>query len=150
MRQEPGRDTPGFVARWWLCLYGHELDQTTSPIEAGLAWTVQKRRRKAKDFPGATRILRELKDGPARTRVGIAIKEKAPARDGVEIHKDGRKIGIVTSGGFSPTLNVPISMGYVETQFSAPGTPIDLIVRGQARAAEIAPLPFVPHRYAKD
>ena len=133
-----------------LCLYGHELDQTTSPIEAGLAWTVQKRRRKAKDFPGATRILRELKDGPARTRVGIAIKEKAPARDGVEIHKDGRKIGIVTSGGFSPTLNVPISMGYVETQFAAPDTPIDLIVRGQARAAEIAPLPFVPHRYSKD
>jgi aminomethyltransferase len=132
-----------------LCLYGHELDRTTSPIEAGLAWTIQKRRRKAKDFPGAARILRELKEGPARTRVGVAIKEKAPAREGVEIFKDGRRIGAVTSGGFSPTLNAPISMGYVETQFSAPGTAIDLIVRGQARAAEIAPLPFVPHRYAK-
>jgi aminomethyltransferase len=133
-----------------LCLYGHELDQTISPIEAGLAWTIQKRRRKAADFPGAKRILGELKSGPTRTRVGIAIKEKAPARDGVEIFKDGRKIGIVTSGGFSPTLNVPISMGYVETQFAAPGTPIDLMVRGSARAAEIAPLPFVPHRYSKD
>ena len=133
-----------------LCLYGHELDQTISPIEAGLAWTINKRRRKAGDFPGAKRILRELKDGPARTRVGIAIKTKAPARDGVEIFKDGRKIGIVTSGGFSPTLNVPISMGYVETQFAAPGTAIDLMVRGSARAAEIVTLPFVPTRYAKD
>jgi aminomethyltransferase len=132
-----------------LCLYGHELDQTISPIEADLGWTIQKSRRKAADFPGATRILRELKDGPARKRVGVRINDRAPARDGTEIFKDGRKIGIVTSGGFSPTLNAPISMGYVETAFAAPGTPIDLMVRGTARAAEIAPLPFVPHRYVK-
>jgi aminomethyltransferase len=132
-----------------LCLYGHELDQTISPIEADLAWTIQKTRRKAADFPGAKRILRELKDGPSRKRVGLAVKDRAPARDGTEIFKDGRKIGIVTSGGFSPTLNAPTSMGYVEPQFAAPGTAVDLMVRGTARAGEIAPLPFVPHRYVK-
>jgi aminomethyltransferase len=130
-----------------LCLYGHELDTTTSPIEADLAWTIQKRRREAADFPGAARVLSELKNGASRKRVGIRPKDRAPARDGVEIQKDGRSIGIVTSGGFSPTLNAPISMGYVETQFAGVGAEIDLIVRGQPRAAEIVALPFVPHRY---
>lgn len=132
-----------------LCLYGHDLDETISPIEAGLAWTIQKRRREAGDFPGADRILRELKDKPARKRVGLKPLERAPAREGVEIHADGKKIGAVTSGGFSPTLNAPISMGYVETAFAQPGTLVDLIVRGQARPAEIVSLPFVPHRYAR-
>ncbi|MES1199953.1 MAG: glycine cleavage system aminomethyltransferase GcvT, partial [Pseudomonadota bacterium] len=108
-----------------LCLYGHDLDPTTSPIEADLAWTIQKRRREAGDFPGGARIQRELKEGPARKRVGLRPKDRAPARDGVEIFKDGRKVGVVTSGGFSPTLNAPISMGYVETQFAEPGTALD-------------------------
>jgi len=130
-----------------LCLYGHDLDPTTSPIEADLAWTIQKRRREAGDFPGGARIQHELKEGISRKRVGIRPKDRAPARDGVEIFKDGRKIGVVTSGGFSPTLNAPISMGYVETAFAAPGTPVDLMVRGSPRAAEIVELPFVPHRY---
>lgn len=132
-----------------LCLYGHELDPEISPIEADLAWIIQKRRRMAADFPGAARILKELSDGPARKRVGIRPLERAPARDGVEIQKDGRTVGIVTSGGFSPVLNAPVSMGYVETALAAPGTRIDLMVRGQARAAEIVTLPFVPHRYRK-
>jgi aminomethyltransferase len=132
-----------------LCLYGHDLDPTISPIEAGLAWTIQKRRREAADFPGADRILHELRDGPVRKRVGIRPRDRAPAREGVEIHKDGRRIGAVTSGGFSPTLNAPISMGYVETAFSAPGTSLELMVRGQPRPAEIVPLPFVPHRYVR-
>ncbi|MGE0828297.1 MAG: glycine cleavage system aminomethyltransferase GcvT [Hyphomonadaceae bacterium] len=132
-----------------LCLYGHDLDPTTSPIEAGLAWTIQKSRRDAADFPGSTRILREMKEKPARKRVGIRPKDKAPAREGVEIFAGEKKIGIVTSGGFSPILNAPISMGYVETEFSKPGTELDLLVRGQKRAAEIVPLPFVPHRYAR-
>jgi aminomethyltransferase len=130
-----------------LCLYGHDLDPETSPIEADLAWTIQKRRREAADFPGAARIVRELKDGPSKKRVGLALKDRAPAREGVEIYKDGKKIGIVTSGGFSPTKNAPISMGYVESAFAAPGTPVDLMVRGQARAAEVVALPFVPHAY---
>jgi len=132
-----------------LCLYGHELDPTISPIEAGLAWTIQKARRERGDFPGAARILRELKMGVARKRIGLRPLERAPARDGVEIFVDGRNIGIVTSGGFSPTLNAPISMGYVEAAFAKPGTRVDLMVRGQPRPAEIVSLPFVPHQYAR-
>jgi aminomethyltransferase len=130
-----------------LCLYGHDLDATTSPIEADLAWTFQKRRREAGDFPGAARIKRELDLGPSRKRVGIRPNGSAPAREGVEIFKDGKKIGIVTSGGFSPILNGPISIGYVAAEFSAPGTGIDLLIRGQPRPATITPLPFVPHNY---
>ncbi|MGE3303063.1 MAG: glycine cleavage system aminomethyltransferase GcvT [Hyphomonadaceae bacterium] len=132
-----------------LCLYGHELDATISPIEADLTWTIQKSRRAAADFPGAPRILEELKNGPARKRVGIRPSDRAPARDGTEIQSGGRRIGVVTSGGFSPTLNAPISMGYVEAAFAAPGTPVELIVRGQPRAGEIVRLPFTPHRYFK-
>ena len=132
-----------------LCLYGHELDPGTSPIEADLAWIIQKRRREAKDFPGAMHITRHLTDGPPKKRVGLKPKDRAPARDGVEIHKDGRMIGMVSSGGFSPTLNAPISMGYVEAKFAAPGTIVDLMVRGQPRAAEVTPLPFVPHQYRR-
>jgi aminomethyltransferase len=132
-----------------LCLYGHDLDPTTSPIEADLAWTIQKRRREAKDFPGAKRILREYELGAPRKRVGIRPNDRAPAREGVEIFKDGKKVGVVTSGGFSPILNGPISMGYVETAFSEPGTGLELMIRGQARAATVVPLPFVPHRYVR-
>jgi aminomethyltransferase len=132
-----------------LCLYGHELDETISPIEADLTWIIQKRRRTAGDFPGAQRILAELADGPARKRVGLRPLERAPAREGVEIMKDGRKVGVVTSGGFSPILNAPVSMGYVETAFAVPGTRVDLMVRGQARPADVVALPFVPHRYRK-
>jgi len=130
-----------------LCLYGHDLDPTTSPIEADLAWTIQKRRREAKDFPGAKRILREYELGAARKRVGIRPNDRAPAREGVEIFKDGKKVGVVTSGGFSPVLNAPISMGYVDAQFAEPGTGLELMIRGQARPATVTPLPFVPHRY---
>lgn len=132
-----------------LCLYGHELGETISPIEADLAWTIQKRRRAAGDFPGAKRILAEFAEGAKIKRVGIRPADRAPARDNTEIQLNGHKIGVVTSGGFSPTLNAPISMGYVEAPYAAPGTKIDLIVRGQARAAEIVALPFVPHRYFK-
>jgi aminomethyltransferase len=132
-----------------LCLYGHDLDPTISPIEADLGWTIQKRRREAKDFPGAKRILREQELGTARKRVGIRPNDRAPAREGVEIFKDGRKIGVVTSGGFSPILNGPISMGYVETAFAEPGTGVELMIRGHARPATIVPLPFVPHRYVR-
>ena len=130
-----------------LCLYGHDLDPTTSPIEADLTWTIQKRRREAKDFPGAKRILREYELGAARKRVGIRPNDRAPAREGVEIMKDGKTIGVVTSGGFSPILNGPISMGYVETEHSEPGHVVDLMIRGVPRSATIVPLPFVPHKY---
>jgi len=132
-----------------LCLYGHDLDPTTSPIEADLAWTIQKRRREAKDFPGAERIMREHAEGAPRKRVGIRPNDRAPAREGVEIHKDGKKIGVVTSGGFSPVLNAPISMGYVDAAFAEPGAGLDLMIRGQARPATVVPLPFVPHNYVR-
>ncbi len=132
-----------------LCLYGHDLDPTTSPIEADLAWTIQKRRREAADFPGAKRILREYDLGAKRKRVGIRPNDRAPAREGVEIVKDGKSIGVITSGGFSPILNGPISMGYVEAAHAEPGHVIDLMVRGVPRPATIVPLPFVPHRYVR-
>lgn len=132
-----------------LCLYGHDLDPTTSPIEADLAWTIQKRRREAKDFPGAKRILREHELGVDRKRVGIRPNDRAPAREGVEIYKDGKQIGVVTSGGFSPVLNGPISMGYVQSAHAEPGHVVDLMIRGTPRSATIVPLPFVPHNYVR-
>jgi aminomethyltransferase len=133
-----------------LCLYGHDLTQDISPVEADLSWIIQKRRRQLADFPGAERILRELKEGPKRRRVGLRPKDRAPAREGVDIRSEGRAVGVVTSGGFSPVLNAPISMGYVETALARPGAILDLVVRGQPRPAEVVALPFVPHRYKKD
>lgn len=132
-----------------LCLYGHDIDTTTSPVEAGLVWSMQKRRREEGGFPGADRIQRELKDGTARTRVGILPEGRAPAREGTEIHAGGRKVGTVTSGGFGPTLNGPLAMGYIESAFAAPGTDVSLIVRGNALPAKIAVMPFVPNRYVR-
>ncbi|MBV9741300.1 MAG: glycine cleavage system aminomethyltransferase GcvT [Hyphomicrobiales bacterium] len=131
-----------------LCLYGHDIDTTTSPVEAALAWSVQKRRREEGGFPGAERLKRELAQGTSRKRVGILPDGKAPAREGTEIQaKDGRKIGTVTSGGFGPTLGGPLAMGYVEVGFAAIGTEIDLLVRGKTLPAKVASMPFVPNRY---
>ncbi|NNU80954.1 glycine cleavage system aminomethyltransferase GcvT [Halovulum dunhuangense] len=133
-----------------LCLYGNDIDATTSPIEAGLGWAIQKRRREEGGFPGAGRILREIADGPARKLVGLRPEGRAPARAGTEVaDADGRIIGHVTSGGFGPTLGGPVSMGYVETGHAAPGTPISLIVRGKALPGHVASLPFVPHTYKR-
>ncbi|MBV9750911.1 MAG: glycine cleavage system aminomethyltransferase GcvT [Hyphomicrobiales bacterium] len=131
-----------------LCLYGHDIDTTTSPVEAALTWSVQKRRREEGGFPGAERVKRELADGASRKRVGLLPDGKAPAREGTEIQaKDGRKIGTVTSGGFGPSLGGPLAMGYVETPFAAVGTELTLLVRGKALPAKVAPMPFVPNRY---
>jgi aminomethyltransferase len=131
-----------------LCLYGHDIDTTTSPIEAGLAWSIQKRRRAEGGFPGAARIQAELANGPARKRVGIRPEGRAPAREGTEIlSAAGEKIGVVTSGGFGPTLNAPIAMGYVAATHSAPGTPLQLMVRGKPLAASVVAMPFVPNRF---
>ncbi|MET0605834.1 MAG: glycine cleavage system aminomethyltransferase GcvT [Beijerinckiaceae bacterium] len=132
-----------------LCLYGHDIDTTTSPVEAGLVWSMQKRRREAGGFPGAERIQRELREGPRRTRVGFRFEGRAPAREGAEIHAGGRSIGLVTSGGFAPTLNAPIAMGYVESGFAKTGAAIDIIVRDKPLAATISPMPFAPHRYKR-
>jgi aminomethyltransferase len=131
-----------------LCLHGHDIDTSTSPVEAGLAWSIQKRRRQEGGFPGAERIQRELADGPARRRVGLELAGKAPAREGAEVSaRDGGPIGRVTSGGFAPSLGRPIAMAYVERDFAAPGTEINIIVRGTPLAARVTQMPFVPHRY---
>ncbi len=128
-----------------LCLYGHDIDTTTSPIEGGLAWSIQKRRRVEGGFPGWARIARELEEGPTRIRVGLLIGGRQPAREGAEIAtKDGTIVGRVTSGGFGPTVEGPIAMGYVPLTLSMPGTDLDLIVRGKALAARVVALPFVP------
>ena len=131
-----------------LCLYGHDIDETTTPIEAGLAWTIGKRRRAEGGFPGAAIILRQLADGPARRRVGIRPDGRAPAREGTPVvDPDGASVGQVTSGGFGPSVNAPIAMGYVAAGHSAEGTALAVVVRDVARPAHVAPLPFVPTRY---
>lgn len=133
-----------------LCLYGHDIDTTTSPIEAGLNWSLQKRRREEGGFPGAARIQRELAEGTSRVRVGLLPEGRAPAREGTEIATpEGEVIGTVTSGGFGPTLNGPCAMGYVAKAHSAPGTKLNLIVRGKPLPAVVAPMPFVPHHYKR-
>ena len=133
-----------------LCLYGHDIDTTTSPIEAGLQWSIQKRRRIEGGFPGAARVQRELKDGPSRLRVGIKPEGRAPAREGTEIMSEpGEKLGVITSGGFGPSVNGPIAMGYVSAKFSSVGTKLLLLVRGKPLPASVVALPFQPHRYAR-
>lgn len=133
-----------------MCLYGHDIDTRVSPVGASLAWTVSKARRERADFPGAARILAELKTGAPSRRVGIRPLGRAPAREGTEIQDaEGRSIGVVTSGGFGPTVNGPVAMGYVAASHAKAGTPLNLIVRGKALEAEVATLPFVPHRYKR-
>ncbi len=133
-----------------LCLYGHDIDTTTSPVEAALNWSIQKRRREEGGFPGAARIQREFAEKPARIRVGLLPEGRAPAREGAEIATaDGTIVGKVTSGGFGPTLNGPCAMGYVAREHSASGTKLDLIVRGKPLPATVAAMPFVPNRYKR-
>ncbi len=132
-----------------LPLYGHDLAETISPVEAGLNFALSKRRRLAADFPGAARVLRELDGDLSRVRVGLKVTG-APAREGAEIaDASGAIVGRVTSGGFSPTLSAPIALGFVPPALSAVGTPLNVIVRGRSQPAEVAGLPFVPHRYAR-
>jgi aminomethyltransferase len=129
-----------------LCLYGHDIDETRNPAEASLMWSIGKRRKEAKDFPGAATTM----GATAIKRVGILPEGRAPAREGAEIaDKSGRIIGKITSGGFGPSLNAPVAMGYVETAFAAIGTPVDLMVRGKPLPAAIAPMPFVPNNYRR-
>lgn len=132
-----------------LCLYGHDMDATRDPVEADLAWVMQKARRERADFPGAERIMKAYNEGPAEKRVGIQPLERAPAREGTEIHINGERVGVVTSGGFGPSVDRPIAMGYVRNDLTAPGTKIDLMVRGKARAAEVCALPFVQPNYKR-
>jgi aminomethyltransferase len=131
-----------------LCLYGHDIDATTTPIEAGLAWTIQKRRREAGDFPGAATILGQIRDGPMRRRVGLRPDGRQPAREGTAItDPSGAQAGTVTSGGFGPTVNGPVAMGYIRADLAVAGSDVHLTVRGKGLPAKVAPMPFAPHRF---
>ncbi len=130
-----------------LPLYGHDLDETVSPIEADLGFAVSKRRREAADFPGAARILAERDGRLTRKRVALIV-EGAPAREGAEIlGADGTPLGVVTSGGFAPTLGKAIALGFVPPALAVPGTNLQVSVRGRAQPAQVVATPFVPHRY---
>ncbi|HEY4345033.1 MAG TPA: glycine cleavage system aminomethyltransferase GcvT [Parvibaculum sp.] len=131
-----------------LCLYGHDIDETTTPIEGALGWTIPKRRREEANFPGAKIIMGHIANGVTRKRVGILPEGKAPARDHTEIvDASGKTIGEITSGSYGPTVGGPIAMGYVETAFSKTGTDVELMVRGKGRPAKIVAMPFVEKRF---
>ena len=134
-----------------LCLYGNDIDETTTPVEAGLSWTIGKRRRGEGGFIGADVILRQLADGAPRRLVGLLPEGRAPARAHAEIlGANGERIGAVTSGGFGPTVGGPVAMGYVARGADAPDGAVAVMVRDKAVPARIARLPFVPHRYVKN
>jgi aminomethyltransferase len=129
-----------------LCLYGHDIDTTTSPIEAGLLWSIGKRRRAEGGFPGAETVQKQIAEGATRKRVGILPDGRAPAREGTLIldADGGTEIGQITSGGFGPTVGGPVAMGYVPIDYAKPGTPVFLSVRGKSLPATITKMPFVP------
>ena len=139
-----------------LCLYGHDIDTTTTPVEAGLKWAIQKVRRKGGDraggFPGAERILAELEGGPARLRVGLRPDGRAPMREGTALFASedaAEPLGAVTSGGFGPSVGGPIAMGYVPVDHAAPGTRLFGELRGKRLPVEVVPMPFQPTTYRK-
>jgi aminomethyltransferase len=139
-----------------LCLYGHDIDQTTTPVEAALEWSVQKTRRsggaRAGGFPGADRILAQFDNGAARRRVGLRAEGRAPVREGATLFADavsGEAIGTVTSGGFGPTLNAPVAMGYLPAALAEVGTQVFADVRGQRLPLRVAAMPFVPNTYKR-
>jgi aminomethyltransferase len=133
-----------------LCLYGNDIDETTTPIEANLAWTLGKRRRQALDFPGGAVIGRQLSEGAERLRVGVRPDGRAPARAGtVIVDAHGEAAGQITSGTFSPSLGLPISMGYVRRDLAADSTELGLMIRGARHPARVAPMPFVPHGFIR-
>lgn len=133
-----------------LCLYGHDIDEVTTPVEAGLSWTVGKRRRETADFPGAAIILKQIADGPSRRRVGLLPEGRAPVREGAPIQDAaGDGLGMVTSGGFAPGLERPIAMGYVAADHAEAGTSVTIELRGRSVAAEVAAMPFVKPNYKR-
>jgi aminomethyltransferase len=135
-----------------LCLYGHDIDSRTTPVEAGLIWALSKARRRGGARPGgyfgAEAVMAQLENGVARQRVGIRPEGRAPLREGAElVDEDGRTLGRVTSGGYGPTVGAPVAMGYVETAKALPGTKLGAMLRGKVQPVEVVRLPFVPQRY---
>jgi aminomethyltransferase len=139
-----------------LCLYGHDIDTTTTPVEAALQWSIQKSRRsggaRAGGFPGADRILAELKDGAPRVRVGLQPEGRAPVREGAKLfiaQDDATPAGMVSSGGFGPSIAAPVAMGYLPAAHAAVGGVVFAELRGQRLPLRVAPLPFVPNTYKR-
>lgn len=131
-----------------LPLYGHDLDRKTTPVMAGLTFAIQKRRRAEGGFPGAQRILAEIEEGPIEKRVGFDVEGRQPVREGaLVLDGEGNEVGKITSGGFSPSLQRPIAMGYVAAGLAGPGTGLKLEQRGKLFDGSVAAMPFVPHRY---
>ena len=152
----PGVEPAGLGARdtlrleAGLCLYGQDIDRSTTPVEAGLGWTIGRRRRAEGGFPGADIILDQLAGGAPRRRVGIRPDGRAPARAHTTIREvGGEAIGEITSGGFGPSVGGPVAMGYVDAAAGDAGRAVEVVVRARPRPARIAALPFVPHRYFK-
>ncbi len=133
-----------------LCLYGQDIDELTTPVEAGLGWSIPERRRASADFPGAAVLADQFANGPTRRRVGLRLDGRAPARALSEIvAEDGTLAGTITSGTMSPSLNAPIAMGYVRCALAEPQTRLQLRVRGRTLDATVVPMPFVPHTYVR-
>jgi aminomethyltransferase len=133
-----------------LPLYGHDLDEEITPVEADLTFAISKRRKAEGGFAGAARILAELGQGPIRCRVGLAVEGRQPVREGaMVVDAEGNEVGKVTSGGFSPILEAPIAMAYVPTASAEPGSSVTLAQRGKLYQAKVVPMPFVPHRYIR-
>ena len=131
-----------------LPLYGHDLDRRTTPVMAGLTFAINKRRRAEGGFPGAMRIIAELENGPPQLRAGFEVDGRQPVREGaLVLDGEGNEVGRITSGGFSPSLQRPIAMGYVATPLAEPGTALKLEQRSKLFDARVVPMPFVPHRY---
>lgn len=130
-----------------LPLYGHDLTPAHSPVDADLLFAVNKRRRSEGGFIGADRVLKDLADGTAQVRVGLSLDGRQAAREGAEVYAGGQKVGVLTSGGFSPTLQRPIAMAYVDRVHAAIGTALEVDVRGKRLPATVTAMPFVPHRY---
>jgi len=139
-----------------LCLYGHDIDGTTTPVESALEWSIQKSRRaggaRAGGFPGADTVLRQLDGGAPRRRVGLRAEGRAPVRENAPLYADAtstEQIGTVTSGGFGPSLNAPVAMGYLPTAHAVEGAAVFAAVRGQRLPLRVSPMPFVPHAYKR-
>jgi aminomethyltransferase len=130
-----------------LPLYGHDMDPSTDPVEANASFAISKRRRAEGGFNGAERILKALADGPARKLVGFTVEGKMPVREGAPIFAGENHIGVMTSGGFAPSINAPIAMGYVAAAYSALGTALEAEVRGKRVPVTVAAMPFIPHNY---
>lgn len=130
-----------------LPLYGHDLTRAIDPVSADLTFALSRRRRENGGFPGADRIAALLRDGSPTKRVGLSVEGRLPAREGATVTADGNSVGKVTSGGFSPTLGHPIAMAQIDSQYAAPGTRLEIEVRGRAIDSEVVSMPFVPHRY---